>query len=122
MSNTISISNAKKALKEKKTQQKYDPLFDNPMIKQIRDGMSAEEKEHYDKVGKEMYDTINFETGNVPEETINDVLVQLRIMLESGMHPSYLTYEEKTFLEHYMGKLWFTEFGYLENDLNRINF
>ena len=128
---SISISKAKKTLKENKEKENnennekkkvYDPLFDNPMIQQIKDGMSKEDREHYEKVGKELYDSINFETmGTENDDTINEVLMQLRIMIESGMHPSYLTYEEKNFLVHYMGKEWYKEFGYLENDVNRIN-
>ena len=105
---------------EKNEKKEYDPLFDNPMVQQVRESMSAEDREKYDKIGKELYDSINFETG-VPDETINDVLEQLKAMIESGMHPSYLSYEEKNFLEHYMGKEWYIEFGYLKNDLNRIN-
>jgi hypothetical protein len=42
-------------------------------------------------------------------------------MLESGLHPSFLTYEEKSFMENYLGKEWYKEFGYLENDLHRVN-
>jgi len=112
--------NQKNEKNEKNQKKEYDPLFDNPMVQQVRESMSAEDREKYDKIGKELYDSINFETG-VPDETVNDVLEQLKAMIESGMHPSYLSYEEKNFLEHYMGKEWYTEFGYLKNDLNRIN-
>lgn len=114
----VSISKSKQKV-EKTT--KKDPLFDNPMIQQIRDEMSPEEREKYDKIGKDLYEQINFETGTIEGE-VDDVLAQLKDMLHSGIHPSDLTYEEKNFLEHYMGKEWFHEFGYLENDLRRINF
>ena len=112
----VSISQTKNA--KTKTP---DPLFDNPMVQQIRDEMSPEDREKYDKIGKELYEQINFETGEI-EGQIDDVLTQLKDMLRSGIHPSDLTYEEKNFLEHYMGKKWFEDFGYLENDLRRINF
>lgn len=82
----VSISNSKKP----------DPLFDNPMVQQIRDEMTPEEREKYDKIGKEMYEQINFETGTIEGE-IDDVLAQLKGMLQSGIHPSDLTYEEKIF-------------------------
>jgi hypothetical protein len=96
-----------------------DPLFDNPMFKKMKESLPKEEQEKYDKIGKEMYETVNFETGEVDEAV--DVLAQLKNMIQSGLHPSYLTYEEKQFLENYMGKKWYTEFGYLENDIHRIN-
>jgi hypothetical protein len=132
MSN-VSISGAKKSLKNNNkknntatttntanNKKQYDPLFDNPMVQKARESMSEEDRKRYDKIGEEMYNTINFETG-VPDETIDEVLQQLKSMLESGIHPSYLTYEEKNFLEHYTGKEWYKEYGYLENDINRVN-
>jgi hypothetical protein len=42
-------------------------------------------------------------------------------MVESGMHPSFLDKEEKEFLKNYLGEKWYETFGYLENDLNRLN-
>jgi len=32
-----------------------------------------------------------------------------------------LTYEEKDFLSQYIGKKWYENYGYMENDLHRIN-
>ena len=119
----LSISKTKQSAKDKKSEKKktYDPLFDNPAVKQFRDSLSPEERQKYDKIGQELYNTINFETGET-EETLSDVYEQLKAMLNSGLHPSYLTYEERSFLESYKGKNWFKDFGYLENDLNRVNF
>lgn len=114
----ISISKNSKNSKNKKKE--YDPFFDDPQIQQFRDSLSPEEKEKYDKIGKDLYDTINFETGET-EDVVKDVMAQLRIMLQSGLHPSYLTYEEKAFLEKNLGNKWYEEFGYLENDIKRIN-
>jgi len=108
----ISISESKK--------QKKDPLFDNPMFQQMKQSLSKEDQEKYDKIGKELYETVNLETNEIEQESI-DVIAQLGIMLRSGLHPSYLTYEEKQFLENYLGKTWYLEFGYLENDIHRIN-
>lgn len=110
MTESISIS---------KNVKKYDPLFDNELVKKAKESMSPEELARYDQIGKELYDTINFETGEVDNAV--DVLAQLRGMIQSGLHPSYLTYEEQTFLEHYLGKEWYKEFGYLQNDIKRIN-
>ena len=102
-----------------KKDKKKDPLFDNPMFQQMKQSLSKEEQEKYDQIGKEMYESVNFETGEVEEAV--DVLGQIKIMLQSGLHPSFLTYEEKQFLESYLGKTWYLQFGYLENDVYRIN-
>lgn len=96
-----------------------DPLFDNPTFNNMKKQLSKEEKEKYEKIGKEMYENVDFEKSTVPGAI--DALAQIRVMLNSGMHPSFLSYEEKEFLENYLGKEWYKEFGYLENDLNRIN-
>lgn len=99
---------------------KYDPLFDNLAVQKLKDSLTPEEKAKYEKIGNEMYNSINFETGE-SEETMTDVFTQLKSMINSGLHPSFLTYEEKSFMENYMGKEWYKEFGYLECDLNRVN-
>lgn len=117
MSKHVRISSSTDKKKEKK--EKKDPLFDNPVFQQMRESLPKEEQERYDKIGKELYETVNFETGEV--DSAVDVLSQLRIMIQSGLHPSFLTYEEKQFLESYLGKTWYIEFGYLENDVYRIN-
>ena len=111
MSKHVRISSSKK--------EKKDPLFDNPMFQQMKQSLSKEDQQKYDQIGKELYESINFETGEVEEAV--DVMAQLKIMLQSGLHPSFLSYEEKQFLENYLGKTWYLEFGYLENDLLRIN-
>lgn len=114
MSKHVRISSSKKDKQNKK-----DPLFENPMFQQMKQSLSKEDQQKYDQIGKDMYESINFETGEVGEAV--DVLSQLKIMLQSGLHPSFLSYEEKQFLENYLGKTWYLEFGYLENDLHRIN-
>lgn len=116
MSKHVRISSSKK---DKQKQNKKDPLFDNPMFQQMKQSLSKEDQQKYDQIGKDMYESVNFETGEVEEAV--DVLSQLKIMLQSGLHPSFLSYEEKQFLENYLGKTWYLEFGYLENDLHRIN-
>jgi hypothetical protein len=130
----LSISKTKKESKEstkkdsmkdvkkndKKDDKKYDPLFDNPLVQQFKESLTPEERAKYEKIGQDLYNTVNFETGET-EETMEDVFQQLKAMLESGLHPSFLTYEEKSFMENYLGKEWYKEFGYLENDLQRIN-
>lgn len=114
----LSISKNKK--ETKKETKKRDPLFDNPLVQQFKESLTPEERAKYEKIGNDLYNTINFETGET-EETMQDVFAQLKAMLESGLHPSFLTYEEKSFMENYLGKEWYSQFGYLENDLQRVN-
>ena len=56
-----------------------------------------------------------------PEETNKNVYAQIAGMLESGLHPSYLTGEEKKFLNDYIGGKWYERFGYSEVDTFGLN-
>jgi len=105
-----------------------DPLFDDKELKKIVDNLSKEDKERYEKIGKEMYDSINFDDINsqgnsTDHEKVNiENVAQLRLMLQSGIHPSYLNNQEKDLLKNNFGDKWYEEYGFLEVDLNRINF
>jgi len=84
--------------------------------------LSPEDKEKYEKAGEHMYSYDYNEKGE--NKVAEEVLEQLSVAIRSGLHPSDLTVEERDFLEKYhpLEKNWFKEFGFLENDLNRINF
>jgi hypothetical protein len=107
---------------------KKDPLFDNPMFQNMKKSLPESEQKKYDEYGEHMYSNItdNGDVSNSFNESGEfnaavDTVSQIKVMLSSGMHPSYLSKEEKEFLSNYLGKEWYLEFGYLENDLNRIN-
>lgn len=130
MSNNPNKVSIKEKLKEKiKEKQrndvasnpKKDPLFDNPMFQEMKNSMSPEEQKKYEEYGKYMYEEMDqfSETGDM--KAAIDTVSQIKLMLESGMHPSYLEKEEREFLKNYLGEHWYKNFGYLENDLNRVN-
>lgn len=109
----------RQAAQEKK---ELDPLFDNPMFVEMKNSLPLEEQKRYEEIGKQMYG--NLENDFNQEGEMNaavEMVAQIRVMLQSGMHPSYLTREEKDFLTNYIGKEWYKEFGYLEADVNRVN-
>lgn len=96
-------------------------LFDNPMINAAKASLSSEYQEKQRKLGEELF-KMNFEKGMLEnQDDIDDLMVQIKTMLKSGLHPSYLTTEEKHFLECKMGEEWYKHFGYLSTDLHRIN-
>lgn len=106
--------------KEKKKDKK-DPLFDNPTFVEMKNSLPEEEQKKYEQYGNYMYSNIDAFDEKGDMNAAVDTVSQIKIMLRSGMHPSFLTKEEKEFLTNYLGKEWHKEFGYLENDLNRIN-
>lgn len=100
-----------------------DPLFDNPMFLEMKNSLPIEEQKKYEEMGEHMYGNLETQFNEKGEfNAAVETVAQIRVMLQSGLHPSYLTREEKDFLENYIGKEWYKEFGYLEADVNRINF
>jgi|Laugresu1bdmlbsd_1035121.scaffolds.fasta_scaffold00966_4 hypothetical protein len=107
--------------KEKEKQKKYDPLFDNPTFVEMKNALPTEEQKKYEEQGKYMYSQLDEFDEKGEMNAAIDTVSQIKLMLRSGLHPSFLEKEEKEFLTNYLGKEWYKEFGYLENDLNRIN-
>jgi hypothetical protein len=111
----------KQKIKDKQTKERKDPLFDHPTFQEMKNSLPQEEQEKYEKYGKYMYEEMDQFTETGDMKAAIDTVSQIKLMLDSGMHPSYLEKEEKEFLKNYLGEDWYKKFGYLENDLNRVN-
>jgi hypothetical protein len=88
----------------------YD-LFDNPMVRSARESMSQETLDEYKRIGEDMYNQVEFETGTVLNNT-DDPFVEFVAYtaeaLKSGMDPSYLNPDEIRIMEeHYQCKDWY---------------
>ena len=107
-----------------------DPLFGDRRLKEISESLSEEDKKRYAKIGEEMYNSIDFnkinEQGNEAQNNADAIelenISQIKLMLSSGLHPSFLNSQEKDMMKNNFGQKWYENFGYLETDLNRINF
>lgn len=105
-----------------------DPLFNEKRLKEMADSLSEDDKKRYAKIGEEMYNSINFEDINSQgvienkDEIEMENVSQIKMMLLSGIHPSYLSNQEKDLMKNNFGEKWYESFGFLEVDLNRINF
>jgi hypothetical protein len=106
-----------------------DHLFGEKRLKEMADSLSDEDKKKYAKIGEEMYNTVDFSKINeqgsdLSNETLIELenVAQLKLMLLSGIHPSFLTNQEKDMMKNNYGQKWYEDFGFLEVDLNRINF
>jgi hypothetical protein len=113
----------KEKIKEKLRNEvvKKDPLFDNEIFQEMKNSLSPEEQKKYEEYGKYMYEEMDQFTETGDMKSAIDTVSQIKLMLESGMHPSFLEKEEKEFLKNYLGDKWYEKFGYLENDINRLN-
>lgn len=104
------------------------PLFDDKHLQNMYNSLSDEDKLNYKKIGEHMYNSIDF--SEINSQGLNDNhkeidlenVSQLKLMLQSGIHPSYLSNQDKDLLKNNLGEKWYEKFGFLENDLNRINF
>ena len=104
-------------------------LFDNPLVRQAKQNMSAEDIERYKKIGEEMYKNIDFESevladqGNIintitPE--MKEGIYYIEAQFKSGLHPSMLEEHEKIFLKDCYGEEWYLKWGYVKEDLTQI--
>lgn len=99
-------------------------LFNNPMIELARSAIPKEQLEKFERIGKEMYNNVDYETStingqNLPK-TIAESVVYIMEGIKAGLHPSDLSDEEKFLLKEVYGEKWYERFGYVEKDLTDI--
>ena len=98
-------------------------LFNNEVVKNAIKALSPEDVQRYKNIGKELYGTINFPEAKVLNNIPPPMAESCAYVLEgikSGLHPSMLTEDEKALLLDVYGKGWWTKYGYLDEDLERI--
>jgi len=110
--------------KKKSKSSENNSLYDNPMVESARQNMTKEQLEAYKSQGESMYNSIDFvdnngKSRNAPEELL-DAASYIINSINSGMHISYLEENEKFLLEDVLGKEWYTNFGYVQEDLYEI--
>lgn len=94
-------------------------LFDNPMIEAARKAMTPEHIEDLRLKGESMYKNIDFENGTI-EQSIEDAFFILTEEIKSGLHPSFLTENEKSVMKEKLGDKWYENFGYSVEDLKEL--
>jgi hypothetical protein len=104
--------------------EKEDNLFDNDMVRKAKKTLSKEYQDQLKKQGEKIHEfdfaNIAGAENNAPEK-VDEIVEQIKMMIKSGMHISYLSSDEKYFLECKLGENWYEHFGYMKNDVNRIN-
>lgn len=99
-------------------------LFNNPMVENAQKSMTDEQKEHYKKLGEDMYNHVDFENSEILSNIDNSMKESgkyIYLQVRSGLHPSYLEENEKEIMLEVYGKEWYKEFGYNEKDLSEVN-
>lgn len=95
------------------------------MVELARKAMPKEQLEKFERIGKELYESIDYETGTVNGQTLpKNMAESVAYVLEgvkSGLHPSDLTIEEKFLLKEICGEKWYEKYGYIEEDLSEMH-
>jgi len=86
----------------------------NQMKHTFLDKLSEEEKQRYQKFGDQFYSSFDVETGHPFPQSIDleEALAYVVESLKSGLHPHYLSTEEKTLVQACYGDHWYERFGF----------
>jgi len=99
---------------------KYDhDLWNNPMVESARRNMTPEQLAEYARIGEEIHQT-DFTNPNLEKDFLEEPTRYISLALSSGIHPSFLSDNEKEIMRQTNGDQWFREWGYTEEDLNNI--
>jgi hypothetical protein len=96
-------------------------IFDNPRVKSAMSKMSPEQLEEYKRMGKEMYDAVNYVNSTIltkpPSPMIGDdmfdkeenstAMAYVINGIKSGLLEEDMTDDEKVFAEQCFGKDWY---------------
>jgi hypothetical protein len=96
-------------------------IFDNPKFKNVMNKMSPEQIEEYRRMGKEMYEAVNYVNStiltNQPSQMAGDdifnqeenstAIAYVINGIKSGILEQDMTDDEKTFAEQCFGKDWY---------------
>ena len=87
-------------------------LFNNPMVEQAKKALTKEQKEEYRRIGEQMYNSIDFETGQslTAEDPLIEHVAHITEQIKSGLHWKYLEENETKVMEEFYGKDWFKQF------------
>lgn len=99
---------------KQKLQQKYQSkqfdLFDNHMVREAKKNMTPEQIEEYKQIGEQMYNTVDFETGQAYDQDLDSILArnvyEIDSALRSGLGIENLEENDIKILQEVYGKNW----------------
>jgi hypothetical protein len=95
--------------------------FHNPMYEQAKKNMTKEQLEEYKKKGEDMYGDMDFDTagkdGGASTDPLRSTLKYIELGLNSGLHPSEVTLDEKNILIQFYDEKWYEKWGYTKDDV-----
>lgn len=98
-------------------EQRQTQLFES-IRKNVEKGMSPEQIENMKVLGEKFHESFDVTKGtvhNINEINMEEALAYVVESLKSGIHPTYLSEDEKSLLIAAYGEEWYKKWGY-END------
>lgn len=95
-------------------------LFNNPAVSNTIKSLKPEEYNKYKNIGKELYEKIDYNNTQIltnPNIEINSPEYIIE-GIKSGLHPSFLSQNEKNILTQKYGKEWYKKYNYNITDIN----
>ena len=118
----LGLDKREKEERDRSNFQSGQDLFDNPMIEEARKTLPKEQQDNFAKIGDEMYNTIDFVDAEGKSQTIPEGMAEgaayIVESVKSGMHISLLENNEKEILKQVYGPSWYSNFGYVEEDVD----
>ena len=108
--------------KEAVLKSRANEMFEQ-MQKSLIGSIPEEERENFRKLGEKFHSSFDVFKGEVKDlSTISmeESLAYVVESLKSGLHPSYLTEDEKAMVMAGYGDEWYTNWGYTKEDLETI--
>jgi lipoate-protein ligase A len=93
-------------------------LFEN-MRKSLLKSIPESDRENYKKLGEKFHHSFNVMSGTTEDwSTISmeEALAYVVESLKSGLHPSFLTEDERAMLVAGYGEKWYENWGYKESE------
>jgi hypothetical protein len=95
-------------------------LFQNQMVANAINNMSAEDLERYKKMGEYMYSTVDFEDSKIIGDMnppFAEALLYVEQGIKSGLLPRDLSEDEVNLLTETRGEEWYKYYGFKREDV-----
>lgn len=93
------------------------------MQKSLMRSIPDEEKANYKKLGDKFHKSFNVFSGTTEDLSTISMEESLAYVVESvkaGLHPSFLTEDERAMLVAGYGETWYEKWGYTKADLEKL--
>lgn len=109
---------------EKNNEYKRDPtqFMDPKVFEEMSKSISPELAEKWKQAGEAMYSNLDENGDWIPPNKDPGVIANIIESIKSGLHPSYLTKDEKLILQGNLGDNWYEDYGFKKEEMEKCGF